>query len=124
VLTNYGRLSAAASTRLHGLLVHWSQRWTVLLGWEEQQRARRSLARRLSTAHIGRFKPLCTSAATGPNAVGKSMLAQNIAHQALIEGHTVLFTSAGQLLDDLAALDSDAALRRRLRQYACTAGHR
>lgn len=28
------------------------------------------------------------------------------------------FTSAGQLLGDLAALDSDAALRRRLRHYA------
>ena len=54
----------------------------------------------------------------GPNGVGKSMLAQNIAHRALIEGHTVLFTSAGQLLGDLAALDSDAALRRRLRHYA------
>ena len=33
-------------------------------------------------------------------------------------GHTVLFTSAGQLLGDLAALDSDSALRRRLRHYA------
>ena len=54
----------------------------------------------------------------GPNGVGKSMLAQNIAHQALILGHTVLFTSAGQLLGDLAALDSDSALRRRLRHYA------
>ena len=30
----------------------------------------------------------------GPNGVGKSTLAQNIAHQALIAGHTVLFTSA------------------------------
>ena len=30
----------------------------------------------------------------------------------------MLFTSAGQLLGDLAALDSDAALRRRLRHYA------
>jgi hypothetical protein len=37
----------------------------------------------------------------------------NIAHQALIHGHTVLFISAGQLLGDLAALDSDSALRRR-----------
>ena len=54
----------------------------------------------------------------GPNGVGKSTLAQNIAHQALIEGHTVLFTSAGQLLGDLCALDSDSALRRRLRHYA------
>ena len=54
----------------------------------------------------------------GPNGVGKSTLAQNIAHQAPIEGHTVLFTSAGQLLGDLCALDSDSALRRRLRHYA------
>ena len=54
----------------------------------------------------------------GPNGVGKSTLARNIAHQALIHGHTVLFTSAGQLLGDLAALDSDSALRRRLRHYA------
>ena len=46
------------------------------------------------------------------------MLAQNIANQALIRGHTVLFTSAGQLLGDLCALDSDSALRRRLRHYA------
>jgi hypothetical protein len=52
----------------------------------------------------------------GPNGVGKSTLARNIAHQALIHGHTVLFISAGQLLGDLAALDSDSALRRRLRQ--------
>ena len=31
---------------------------------------------------------------------------------------TVLFTTAGQLLGELAALDSDSALRRRLRHYA------
>lgn len=54
----------------------------------------------------------------GNNGVGKSMLARNVAHQALICGHTVRFTTAGELLGDLAALDSDAALRRRLRHYA------
>ena len=30
----------------------------------------------------------------------------------------MLFTSAGQLLGDLSALDSDSPLRRRLRHYA------
>jgi DNA replication protein DnaC len=117
-----------------------------LLNWEEQERHHRSLERRLKEARIGRFKPLCDFDWTwpkrcdratvealmaldflkeaanvvlvGPNGVGKSTLAQNIAHQALIEGHTVLFTSAGQLLGDLCALDSDSALRRRLRHYA------
>ena len=54
----------------------------------------------------------------GPNGVGKSTLARNIAHQALIQGHTVRFATAGELLGELAALDSDTALRRRLRHYA------
>ncbi len=54
----------------------------------------------------------------GPNGVGKSMLAQNIAHQAIIQGNTALFVSAGELLGELASLDSDTALRRRLRHYA------
>ena len=53
--------------RLMGLLAHWDVvqsepariAWTgELLGWEEAERARRSLERRLRLAHIGRFKPL------------------------------------------------------------------
>ena len=35
-----------------------------------------------------------------------------------MHGHTALFTTAGQMLGELAALDSDSALRRRLRRYA------
>ena len=119
---------------------------TELLGWEETERDQRSLERRLRSAHIGKFKPLadfewdwprrCDRQAVqelmtlsfmadasnvmlvGPNGVGKSMLACNLGHQALIQGHTVLFITAGQLLGDLAALDSDSALRRRLKHYA------
>jgi DNA replication protein DnaC len=140
---------------LMGLLANWSSvqgdparlGWVnELAGWEERERSRRSLERRLRSAHIGRFKPLadfdwgwptqCDREAVqelmslsfmldatnvvlvGPNGVGKSMLACNLGHEALIQGRTVLFTSAGQLLGDLAALDSDSALRRRLRHYA------
>lgn len=118
----------------------------TLIEWEEQEHRRRSLERRLKDAHIGRFKGLndfdwrwpksCDRAAVealmsldflkdgtnvifkGPNGVGKTTLAKNIAHQALIQGHTVLFTSAGEMLSDLAAIDSDSTLRRRLRRYA------
>ena len=145
----------ARALHLMGLLANWAAvqsdparlGWTnELLGWEESERARRSLERRLRSAHIGRFKPLadfdwnwpkqCDRQAVqelmslsfmadaanvvlvGPNGVGKSMLACNLGHEALIQGRTVLFTSAGQLLGDLAALDSDSALRRRLRHYA------
>jgi DNA replication protein DnaC len=53
----------------------------------------------------------------GPNGVGKSMCACNIGYQAVLAGHTALFTTAGQLLGELAALDSDSGLRRKLRQY-------
>lgn len=114
--------------------------------WEEDGRTQRSLERRIKNARVGRFKPMCdfdwkwpkrcdrsavealmsldflrdatNAVLVGPNGVGKSMLAQNIAHQALIHGHTVLFTSAGQLLGDMASKASDAALRSRLRYFS------
>ena len=124
-----------------------AQPWlATLLEHEERERARRSLERRLKAARIGRFKPLCdfdwawpercdrsaiealmsldfledagNVVLLGQNGTGKTTLAQNLAHQALVAGHTVLFTTAGQLLGDLSAIDSDAILRRRLRHYA------
>lgn len=53
----------------------------------------------------------------GANGVGKTTIARNLAHQALVHGHTVLFTSAGQILGDLTGTDSASVLRRRLRHY-------
>jgi hypothetical protein len=54
----------AKALGLHGLLAHWQDATAAgwlhdLIEWEEQERARRSLERRLKDAHIGRFKPLC-----------------------------------------------------------------
>ncbi len=122
---------------------HWVAQ---MLTWEAAERSRRSLERRLREAHIGRFKPLAdfdwawprqidrsavedlmtlafvkdasNVVLVGPNGVGKSMCACNIGYQAVLAGHTALFTTAGQLLGELAALDSDSGLRRKLRQYA------
>ena len=54
----------------------------------------------------------------GPNGVGKSMIAQNIVHHAVMQGHRALFVNAAQMLGDLAAQDGDNALRRRLKHYA------
>jgi len=45
------------------------------------------------------------------------MLVQNLAHEALLLGHTVLFASASAMLNDLAAQDGPSALARRLRRY-------
>jgi DNA replication protein DnaC len=118
----------------------------TLIQWEEEEHIRRSLERRLQSARLGRFKALdqfdwdwptrCDRGAIeatltldfiqeaasviliGPNGVGKTMIAKNIAYQALIAGHTVLYTVAGQLLGDLTATESDPVLRRRLRKYS------
>jgi DNA replication protein DnaC len=117
-----------------------------MLSWEAAERGRRSLERRLRAAHIGRFKPLVdfdwawprsvdrgaveelmtldflkdasNVVLVGPNGVGKTMCACNLGYQAVLAGHTALFITAGNLLGELAALDSDSALRRKLRQYA------
>lgn len=116
-----------------------------LIDWEETARATRSQERRLRQAKLGRFKSIsdfdwswprqCDRAAIeallrlefltdasnpiliGPNGVGKTTLARNIAHQAVRAGHSVLFTTAAAMLSDLAAQDSDRALKRRVNHY-------
>jgi DNA replication protein DnaC len=113
--------------------------------WEETERSQRSLERRLCSSHIGNFKPLvefdwnwpkkCDREAIeelmqldfikeatnvilcGPSGAGKSTLACNIAYQAVIRGYTVLFTTAGYMLNDLASQDGDNALRRKIKYY-------
>ncbi len=114
--------------------------------WELAERKQRSLERRLSSAKLGHFKPLSefdwqwpTSIdqsaihalmqlgfmgtasniiLLGSNGVGKSTLAKNLAYNAVMQGHTALFTTAAAMLNDLAAQDGDNALRRRLKYYA------
>lgn len=122
-------------------------RWVAqLLSWEAAERGRRNLNQRLRAAHIGRFKSLAdfdwswpksidrgaveelmtpeflreanNVVLVGPNGVGKTMCACNLGYHAVLALHTALFITAGNLLGELAALDSDSALRRKLRQFA------
>jgi len=117
----------------------------LLVDYEQTERQQRSLMRRLRFARLGSFKPICdfdwlwpkkvdrmtieeldaleflAEAANvvliGPNGTGKTMIAQNLAYRALLDGHRVCFTTASAMLNDLAAQDSAAALQRRLRHY-------
>lgn len=113
---------------------------------ETKERARRSMERRLTRAKLGRYTPMAdfdwawptridrvavetalkldfvdthrNLVLVAPQGLGKTMIAQNIAHQAVLKGHTALFTTASQLLLDLGAQDSPRALDRRLKHYA------
>ncbi|MGH9360590.1 MAG: IS21-like element helper ATPase IstB [Thermoanaerobaculia bacterium] len=141
----------AAKLGLWGLLAHWEEvgeaPWLAqLLHYEEEERRRRSLERRLRTARIGRFKAMAdfdwvwpkkidrelvddlfrleflgkamNVVLVGPNGVGKSMIAQNLAYAATLKGFTVRMVNASELLCELAAQETGQALVRRVRRYA------
>jgi DNA replication protein DnaC len=113
---------------------------------ETQERARKSAERRLSRAHLGRFKPMADFDWSWPKKIdrdtvervlalrflersenvvlaasqglGKTMIARNVAHAAVLAGQSALFVSASDLLLDLAKQDTARALERRLQHYA------
>lgn len=123
--------------------LNWLSHW---FEWEQLLRKQRGLESRLKRAKIGKFKPLADfdwqwpnkidqpaihelmqleflNTATNPiliggNGVGKSTIAQNLAYQTAIQGFSVIFTSAANMLNDLAAQDGDLALKRRLKYYS------
>jgi len=112
---------------------------------EAQDRARRSLERRLTRARLGRFKPMADFDWAWPKALdraavervlglsfledgsnvilagaqglGKTMIARNVAHQAVLQGHSVRCVTAAELLLDLGGQETSQALERRLRAY-------
>lgn len=118
---------------------------TRVIEIEDAERRRRSLKRRVDDARLGSFKLLadfdwawptkCDRALIeelfslaflkeaanvvliGPNGLGKSMLAKNLTHQALLHGHSARFILASDMLHDLAAQDSSVAFARRLKRY-------
>lgn len=110
-----------------------------------KERKKRRLDRRLRHARIGAFKSITdfdwswpkrvdrdaiedlftfkfveegiNAVLLGPNGVGKTMFLRNLAHQGTLRGHTVRFTTASDMLSDLAAQESSVALARRLHRY-------
>lgn len=54
----------------------------------------------------------------GPNGVGKTLLAKNLTHQAILAGATARFLTASDMLNSLAELDSSSSLQRRLNLFA------
>jgi DNA replication protein DnaC len=112
---------------------------------ESQDRARRSLERRLARARLGTFKPMADFDWAWPKAVdraavervltlafldrtenvilaaaqglGKTMIAKNVAHQAVLHGYSVRCVTAADLLVELGGQETSRALERRLRAY-------
>ena len=112
---------------------------------EIAERSRRSLERRLRLSGIKRFKPMAdfewswpakierevieraltldfipearNLVLVGRNGLGKTMIAQNICHAAVLAGHSVVFRSAAALLEELHR-QSPEGRRFKLRTYA------
>jgi DNA replication protein DnaC len=112
---------------------------------ETRERTRRGLERRLRQAKLGAFKPMadfdwswpkqidrehvedCLAlrfldekanvVLVGPNGIGKTMIAQNIAYAAVLRGISVLRVNASEMLSDLSRQDTSSALQRRIRLY-------
>jgi DNA replication protein DnaC len=124
----------------------WSPRQVLeeLARSETADKAARQLESRLRTARLGRFKPLvdfdwdwpkkidrpllerwlrleCVTEPRnlillGANGLGKTTLARNLAYQAVLAGHSVLFRSAAELLADLQC-ESPPLRKRKLQAY-------
>lgn len=125
----------------------WSPRQILehLAQTEAAERAHRSLERRLRLSEIKKFKPMAdfdwswptkierdvidraltldflpearNLILVGTNGLGKTMIAQNICHRAVLAGHSVLFRSAAALLEELHR-QSPEGRHRKLRTYA------
>lgn len=111
---------------------------------ETAHRAARNLQRRLSAARLGRFKPLAdfdwnwpkkidrelleralrlefisekrNLVLMGTNGLGKTLIAKNLAYQAVLAGKSVLFRTASELISDLSC-DSPLLRKRKLSFY-------
>jgi len=84
--------------------------------WKWPEEINRELIEELLTLRFLREKGV-NIALIGPNGVGKSMIMQNIAHNAMIDGYTTRFVPASQMLSELSRQESEAALSRCLKKW-------
>jgi DNA replication protein DnaC len=123
-----------------------SESWLAdFISAEEQERQRRNLERRLREAQIGQFKPMsefdwswptkinrehieelltldfmnekANAVLVGTNGLGKTMIAQNLASNALSRGYSTKFVKASQMLNQLHNAESPSAHRRCLKRF-------
>lgn len=125
----------------------WGPRELVdeILRREVEERQRRGVERRMKDARIGRFKHLSdfdwawpssidrdqierllqltfvgeheNVVIAGAQGLGKTLIAKNIAHRAVLAGHSVFCVTAAAMLLDLSQQDGPRALQSRLRKY-------
>ena len=112
---------------------------------ELDARTRHRVERRLKDARLGRFKPMADWEWDWPkhlhrptvervltldflakrenvifvaaHGLGKTMLAKNLVHQAILAGHSARFLTAADVILDLTGQETARALERRLRAY-------
>lgn len=120
----------------------WLQR---VIAIEDEERQHRGLDRRMKNSRLGRFKPIAdfdwswpkaidreavevlfrlgfieegaNIVLVGPNGIGKTMIAKNLAHAVIRSGRSARFTTASAMLTELVAQDGVAALHRTFRRY-------
>ncbi len=122
--------------------VDWLENLVVA---EENERGARGLKRRIKQAKLGQFKPMAdfdwkwpkhidrqqiqeilslefipdatNIIIVGPNGVGKTMIVKNLIHKAVLSGKTGIFTTASEMLQELASKDGSLSRKRCLLKY-------
>jgi DNA replication protein DnaC len=116
-----------------------------LLEAEQREREKRGLEKRIKDADIGQFKPMSdydwswptqvnrlqiedlfslefigkpeNIIFIGTNGLGKTMIAQNLAHQAVMSGYSALFVKASTMLDALVQAGDGPPFKRALGKF-------
>lgn len=118
---------------------------TWLVNSEIEENSRRSIQGRLRQAKLGKFKSMVDFDWNWPNKIdratierlftlefieepsnviligtaglGKTMIAKNLAHQAVMAGHSALFVDTSDLLNDLGSQETPRAFKARIKRY-------